>query len=164
MVKTFVRWHIKVCKCCCTDEEIFPQFPSSWQEKSTVIAIRFQHMKRYSTKTPFTLLCCKKVIQLYKNSKITVQNRIIRLKSALSSDKAHFHTCTPYEQCPPAFSVAVLGGKKNNKIKSLFSHVSAQRCVELCETLDELLELRPLLGVQGPATSHHCKPATKKTS
>lgn len=54
--------------------------------------------------------------------------------------------------------------KKNNKIKSLFSHVSAQRCVELCETLDKLLELRPLLGVQGPATSHHCKPATKKTS
>lgn len=38
------------------------------------------------------------------------------------------------------------------------SDVGSQGSVELCEALDQLLKLRPLLGVQGPATGHHSKP------
>lgn len=34
--------------------------------------------------------------------------------------------------------------------------------MELCETLNELLEFGPLLWVQGPATSHHCKTAEQR--
>lgn len=34
--------------------------------------------------------------------------------------------------------------------------------MKLCEALNELLELGPLLWVQSPATSHHSKPAKKK--
>lgn len=105
-----------------------------------------KHMKQYYTTTLFTLLCCKKVFQRYKNSKVAVHNKIISIKSALSSDKAHFQTCTPY---------GPEGGRRSS-----FSHVSAQRRVELRETLNQLLELGPLLRVQGPAASHHCKPAT----
>lgn len=110
-------------------------------------------MKQYSTKNPFTLLCCKKVIQLYKNSKGTVQNKIIRLKSALRHVFIHVFLMNSVHQ---PLLLLFLG-----KEKSLFSHVSAQSGVELCETLNKLLELGPLLWVQGPATSHHCKPATK---
>lgn len=74
-------------------------------------------MKQYSTKNPFTLLCCKKVIQLYKNSRGLYKIKIIRRKSDFLSDKAQFHTSLPYEQCPPALSVAFLEDKKNKKIK-----------------------------------------------
>lgn len=59
---------------------------------------------KQNSKNLFTLLCCKKVIKLYKNPKGTVQNKIIR--SALASDKARFHPCIPYEQCPTALSLA----------------------------------------------------------
>lgn len=39
------------------------------------------------------------------------------------------------------------------------SDVGSQGGMELREALDQLLELRPLLWVQGPATGHHSKPA-----
>lgn len=70
--------------------------------------------------------------------------------------------CIPREKCPPAFSVVALMDQQKKKCHPLLSHVSTQRCVKLCETLDQLLKLGPLLGVQGPATSHHCKPATQR--
>lgn len=41
--------------------------------------------------------------------------------------------------------------------RASISDIGPQSCMELCQALHKLLELRPLLWIQGPTTCHHCK-------